>query len=49
MKNDCQTWCIYLHKNKINHKVYIGQTKTPLNLRWKNGNGYKNSVLENGN
>ena len=32
---------IYLHKNKINGKVYIGQTIQPLKNRWKNGNGYK--------
>ena len=33
---------IYLHKNKINNKVYIGQTiQDNLNDRWKNGLGYK--------
>lgn len=33
---------IYIHKNKINNKVYIGQTKQEcLNDRWKNGAGYK--------
>ena len=33
---------IYLHKNKINNKVYIGQTiQDNLNDRWKNGFGYK--------
>lgn len=33
---------IYLHKNKINNKVYIGQTiqEDPYK-RWKNGCGYK--------
>ena len=33
---------IYMHKNKINNKVYIGYTtqKTP-NDRWANGHGYK--------
>ena len=33
---------IYLHRNKINNKVYIGQTiQDNLNHRWKNGKGYK--------
>ena len=32
---------IYLHRNKINNKVYIGQTiQDNLNYRWKNGKGY---------
>ena len=34
---------IYLHRNKINNKVYIGQTIQSLDERWKNGLGYKNS------
>lgn len=32
---------IYLHRNKINNKVYIGQTIQPIEERWKNGAGYK--------
>lgn len=32
---------IYMHRNKINNKVYIGQTIQPLEERWKNGYGYK--------
>lgn len=32
---------IYLHRNKNNNKVYIGQTsQANLNDRWKNGKGY---------
>lgn len=31
---------IYIHKNKINGKVYVGQTKQRLKRRWNNGNGY---------
>lgn len=36
------SWCIYKHTNKINGKVYIGQTKhiKNPNLRWKDGLGY---------
>ena len=34
---------IYLHRNLINQKVYIGKTKytNNPNVRWCNGNGYK--------
>ena len=31
---------IYIHKNKINGKIYVGQTKQSLKRRWNNGNGY---------
>ena len=34
------TWLIYKHTNKINGKVYIGQTKQAISNRWKNGLGY---------
>ena len=33
---------IYMHKNKINGKMYIGQTSKSLNRRWNNGKGYVN-------
>lgn len=33
-------WIIYKHKNKINGKIYIGQTKQSVNIRWANGLGY---------
>ena len=35
-------YCIYLHKNKLNNKVYIGQTCQKPEYRWNNGEGYKN-------
>ena len=39
-------YLIYKHTNNINGKVYIGQTKhTNPNLRWQNGNGYKNQYF----
>lgn len=39
MKQDM--YYIYMHKNKINGKVYIGQTKKTPALRWGvNGSGY---------
>ena len=38
---EIKTWCVYIHKNKKNNKVYIGQTcQVPPSNRWKNGNGY---------
>lgn len=33
-------YCIYIHKNKINNKVYIGQTCQKPEYRWENGEGY---------
>lgn len=40
-----ETYCVYVHINTINEKMYIGQTihgNNP-NRRWDNGNGYKHS------
>ena len=36
---------MYAHINKINGKIYIGQTRLKPEKRWRNGNGYKESVL----
>lgn len=38
-------YCIYLHKNKINNKVYVGQTSVKPQYRWNHGEGYKTSTL----
>ena len=38
-------YSVYLHKNKINNKVYVGQTSNKPQYRWNNGNGYKDSPL----
>ena len=35
-------YCIYLHRNKINGKIYIGQTCQKPEKRWNYGHGYKN-------
>ena len=35
-------YTIYKHTNKINGKVYIGQTNQSPSRRWKNGSGYRN-------
>lgn len=36
-------YTIYIHKNIINNKVYIGITSRDPNIRWANGNGYYNN------
>lgn len=33
-------YTVYIHINKINKKVYIGQTCQNLKKRWDNGKGY---------
>lgn len=38
-----KTYTIYMHKNKINGKVYIGQTSQKPEKRWDNGRGYETS------
>ncbi len=38
-------YCVYMHRNKINNKVYIGQTGTSVEDRWQNGKGYKGCTL----
>lgn len=35
-----EKYCVYIHKNKINSKAYIGITKRPVKQRWQNGKGY---------
>lgn len=34
-------WYLYMHRNKINSKVYIGITGQSLERRWQNGLGYQ--------
>ena len=37
-------YCVYMHRNKLNNKVYIGQTRQDLSKRWRDGEGYKSST-----
>lgn len=45
---------VYLHKNKVNGKVYVGITKQPLSRRFREGDGYRpcihffNAILKYG-
>ena len=41
MATNDKTYCVYAHINKVNGKIYIGQTCQNSNRRWNNGNGYK--------
>ena len=34
------TFCVYVHQNKKNKKIYIGITSQLFKDRWNNGNGY---------
>lgn len=44
MSDTRRTYKIYAHINKINNKIYIGQTCNKyINSRWRNGEGYKHS------
>lgn len=36
-----KNYCVYVHKNKINGKMYVGQTCQKPQRRWSNGYGYK--------
>ena len=38
---DNVTWCVYIHKNQKNGKIYIGKTCKKPEYRWNNGKGYK--------
>lgn len=33
-------YCVYMHKNKFNDKVYVGLTSMKPEERWSNGKGY---------
>lgn len=47
-------YCVYLHKNKINNKCYVGITSRKPRERWQYGNGYRkqpkffNAILKYG-
>lgn len=40
-------YTVYMHRNKINQKVYIGITGQKPETRWNNGAGYHNTYFAN--
>lgn len=40
-------YTVYMHKNKINGKVYIGITSQKPEVRWNNGIGYRKTYFHN--
>lgn len=42
---DERKYCVYMHKNKVNGKRYIGVTSTKPEDRWKNGWGYYKQLI----
>ena len=38
------TYCVYVHTNKSNGKMYVGQTSQNVEKRWQKGQGYYNST-----
>lgn len=36
-------YCVYVHINKYNNKVYVGITSRKPQVRWQSGQGYKNN------
>lgn len=42
-----KVFSVYVHKNKINNKVYVGITSTDVEKRWENGNGYRKQYIYN--
>lgn len=39
-------YTVYKHTNKVNGKVYIGQTSFNVGKRWKEGRGYKTGIFK---
>ena len=37
-------YTVYMHRNKTNGKVYIGQTSVSVEERWKKGKGYHHNA-----
>lgn len=38
---DDVSWCVYIHENRENGKIYIGKTCRKPEYRWNNGKGYQ--------
>lgn len=42
-ENDMRSYRIYMYTNKVNNKIYIGQTRNTLEFRARNGHNYHGS------
>ena len=42
--NKNRNYTVYMHKNKINNKIYIGLTSISVERRWQKGEGYKQQL-----
>lgn len=42
-----KNYTVYMHRNKINDKAYIGLTRQSAQDRWRNGKGYKHCLKFN--
>lgn len=40
-KDNKKRWCVYMHTNKTNNKVYVGITGQKPKRRWHHGGGYQ--------
>jgi group I intron endonuclease len=45
MSSNLRRYCIYLHRNRINGLVYVGQTCQKPEDRWRKGAGYKGNTF----
>lgn len=44
---ESRDYCVYIHTNRLNGKIYIGITKNKLNVRTGRGSGYKQCTYFN--
>ena len=42
---DGNIWSVYVHKNKVNGKCYVGVTSRDPQIRWNSGYGYKGQIF----
>ena len=45
MEQQNESYTVYLHRNRINGKVYVGLTCSPVERRWQSGWGYSSQPL----
>ena len=47
MNKPQNSYCVYMHRNKTNGKLYIGITRQNPERRWQNGHGYDHTYFGN--